>query len=557
MIDAQYSPFRGLGGRYINYKQMKKLFLLIFIFVLSNTIFAKTYYIAPDGNDASGNGTISAPYATFMKAQQVVMAGDTVFARGGTYYLKESDITHTVSLGPYKIVNYFNKSGSTVSKRIYYWAYPGEKPVFDFSAVKPAGHRVTAFFTTASFIHFKGLEVIGVQVTITTHTQSECFRNQGSNNIYEQLSMHDGMANGFYLQSGSNNLVLNCDAYRNWDNVSEDKKGGNVDGFGFHPGKGSAGNKISGCRAWFNSDDGYDCINASESVLFENCWAFYNGYSTSFASLANGTGFKIGGYGQAPVVSKLPNPIPAFTVRFCLAFRNKANGFYANHHVETGNYFYNNSAYRNAINYNMLSQKITKSTKTGNDTTLDCPGIRHILHNNLSYRYSSLKDTSNIGTSTNTYNSFSPNSGVTVNSTDFTGLVEAELVAPRNPDGSLPDISFMKLSATSDLIDKGKNLGFPFSGTAPDLGAFEYQPQTPLESVSENKLTFYPNPVRERLTFTDNTIKNIEIFNMEGKCMLNLNVTHSIDLSFLPRGIYMVRIKTENEKMIVSKFVKL
>ena len=23
MIDAQYSPFRGLGGRYINYKQMK------------------------------------------------------------------------------------------------------------------------------------------------------------------------------------------------------------------------------------------------------------------------------------------------------------------------------------------------------------------------------------------------------------------------------------------------------------------------------------------------------------------------------------------------------
>ena len=171
MIDAQYSPFRGLGGRYINYKQMKKLFLLIFIFVLSNTIFAKTYYIAPDGNDASGNGTISAPYATFMKAQQVVMAGDTVFARGGTYYLKESDITHTVSLGPYKIVNYFNKSGSTVSKRIYYWAYPGEKPVFDFSAVKPAGHRVTAFFTTASFIHFKGLEVIGVQVTITTHTQ--------------------------------------------------------------------------------------------------------------------------------------------------------------------------------------------------------------------------------------------------------------------------------------------------------------------------------------------------------------------------------------------------
>ena len=25
MIDAQYSPFRGIGGRYINYKQMKQM----------------------------------------------------------------------------------------------------------------------------------------------------------------------------------------------------------------------------------------------------------------------------------------------------------------------------------------------------------------------------------------------------------------------------------------------------------------------------------------------------------------------------------------------------
>ena len=536
---------------------MKNLILFLSFILLTNTLPAKTFYIAPDGNDATGDGSVSAPFATLMKAQQVVEGGDTVFARGGTYYLKESDITFTVSLGPYKIVNYFNKSGSSVSKRIHYWAYPGEKPVFDFSAVKPAGYRVTAFFTTGSYLHFKGLEVVGVQVTILTHTQSECFRNQGSYNIFEQLSMHDGMANGFYLQSGSNNLVINCDAYRNWDNVSEDKKGGNVDGFGFHPGKGSVGNKISGCRAWFNSDDGYDCINASESVLFENCWSFYNGYSTSFASLANGTGFKIGGYGQAPVVSKLPNPIPAFTVRFCLAYRNKANGFYANHHVETGHYFYNNSAYRNAVNYNMLSQKITKSTKTGNDSTLDCPGIRHILHNNLSYRYSSLKDTSNIGTSTNTYNTFSPNSGVIVNGADFLGFDETELVATRNPDGSLPDIGFMKLDSSSDLIDKGKDLGFPFSGTAPDLGAFEYRPQTPVEILTEINTQFYPNPVRDMLFFIDYNEKVVEIFNFEGKIMLIQHVTHALDVSFLPGGIYLVRIKSEKEKIIVSKLVKL
>ena len=47
--------------------------------------------------------------------------------------------------------------------------------------------------------------------------------------------MHDGMAIGFYLSKGKNNLVLNCDAYNNYDNFSEGIKGGNVDGFGGHP----------------------------------------------------------------------------------------------------------------------------------------------------------------------------------------------------------------------------------------------------------------------------------------------------------------------------------
>ena len=34
-------------------------------------------------------------------------------------------------------------------------------------------------------------------------------------------------------------------------------------------------------------------------------------------------------------------------------------------------------------------------------------------------------------------------------------------------------VSFLRLSATSALIDKGTNLGLPFSGAAPDLGCFE------------------------------------------------------------------------------------
>jgi hypothetical protein len=38
----------------------------------------------------------------------------------------------------------------------------------------------------------------------------------------------------------------------------------------------------------------------------------------------------------------------------------------------------------------------------------------------------------------------------------------------------LPAIDFMKLHAGSQMIDKGTNVGLPFVGAAPDLGAFEF-----------------------------------------------------------------------------------
>ncbi len=305
--------------------------------------------------------------------------------------------------------------------------------------------------------------VTGVQVTIKTHTQSECFsQNEGSNNIYEQLSMHDGQAIGFFLRSGSNNLIVNCDAYRNYDSTSEGGKGGNTDGFGNHPTKGSVNNIYRGCRAWFNSDDGYDCINASEATVFENCWAFYNGYTTAFKSVGDGNGFKAGGYAYRPA-AEVPNPIPRNTVKFCLSVKNKSSGFYANHHRE-GSDWYNNTAYGNGINYNMLN-RLT-------DNTADVPGYHHKMRNNLGYAARSAEYT-NIDSSKSDVGNNYFNLPVTVTANDFMSLDLALLEAPRQPDGSLPNTGFLRLKPSSGLIDKGEKIGFPFKGAAPDLGCFE------------------------------------------------------------------------------------
>jgi hypothetical protein len=417
---------------------------------------AADFYVAPTGDDANP-GTLDKPFATVQRAQAAVSPGDTVYIRGGTYVLMESQIARRQRIWAY--VNFLDKSG-TPGKRINYWAYPGERPVFDFSAVKPAGLRIDAFYTSASWIHFKGLEVTGVQVTLKGHTQSICFENDGSHNIYERLSLHDGQAIGIYSVRGSDNLFLNCDAWNNWDYTSEDGKGGNVDGFGCHPPQGCTNNVFRGCRAWCNSDDGYDCIGARETVTFENCWALYSGFSPKFERLGDGNGFKAGGYGSTPA-ARLPQPVPRHTIRFCLAVGNKASGFYSNHHPGGSDWF-NNTAFRNGCNFNMLCRLA--------DNRTDVDGYGHKMRNNLSYQ--SRADISKLdpAKSDAAHNSF--DLGVMITDQAFLSVDEKELVQPRQANGDLPTIRFLHPAPESVLIGKGVDVGFPFRGAAPDLGAF-------------------------------------------------------------------------------------
>lgn len=438
---------------------MKRFLFITILLTLTFTVTARTFFVAVDGNDRNP-GTKSQPFAGIMRAHESVLPGDTVFVRGGKYVMNESQIARIQRIWVY--VHDLHKSGEP-DKRIHYFAYPGEKPVFDFSNIKPANKRIMAFNVTGSWLHFRGLAVTGVQVTILTHTQSECFHNEGSHNIYEQLSMHDGQAIGFYLNKGSHNLVLNCDAWNNADYTSEGGRGGNVDGFGFHGGTGDLGNVIRGCRAWFNSDDGYDLIRSAETVVIENCWAFYNGYSAEFESLGDGNGFKAGGWGLKKD-KRVPDSIAGHIIRFCVAVGNKANGFYSNHHP-VGSIWINNTAYRNGTNFNMLNRNA--------DFTASVSGFGHKLINNLSLKARTY-DTQHIDPKQNELITNGFIEWVKVSERDFKSLDESLLMAPRQPDGSLPQNDFLRLRKNSKLINKGTEARFPYKGKAPDLGAFEF-----------------------------------------------------------------------------------
>jgi hypothetical protein len=401
------------------------LLFLIFTFGLARSA---EWFVAPHGDDAAA-GTLEAPFAGLMRAQQAAQPGDVVQIRGGTYAMTEKDIQPS-RRRLYARLHVFEKSG-TEGKSITYRAYQQEKPVFDCSAVKPDRRRVAAFSVQAAWLRFEGLAVTGVQVTMTGHTQSICFESIGSHNVFERLEMHDSQAIGIYHTVGSHNLFLNCDAWNNWDYTSEGGRGGNVDGFGCHPPQGSVGNVFRGCRAWFNSDDGYDTLGADEVVVVENCWAAWNGFTPDFKKRGDGNGFKSGGYASR-AAHELPKIIPRHVVQQCLSIGNKAAGFYANHHPGGQDWRHNAAAFNGGGEFSLLGRLM--------DNVTDIPGVKHTLECNVAYPAHRALVKADVAQCELEGNHF------TLQAADFISLDKALFTTPRRLDGSLPDIPLLKLA---------------------------------------------------------------------------------------------------------------
>ncbi len=84
-------------------------------------------------------------------------------------------------------------------------------------------------------------------------------------------------------------------------------------------------------------------------------------------------------------------------------------------------------------------------------------------------------------------------------------------------------------------------------------------PENVTEANSESEISIYPNPVKEQLTITGSSIKDIVIVNAIGQVLMeqsNYSNKAVIDVSALSTGIYFVKIKDKNGAAIVRKFLK-
>ena len=261
----------------------------------------------------------------------------------------------------------------------------------------------------------------------------------GEHNTFENCSFHDNRNTGLEInEGGAYTTVINSDAYRNYD---PKKFGGMADGFGPKETQGP-GNVFIGCRAWENSDDGFDAFDSPQTVIFERCSAFRNGVDVwAYGGFdGNGTGFKVGG-NAAQANNRLIG---------CTAFDNVVKGFDQNNNTG-GLTIHNCTGYSNGTNFGL-----------GNPVNA---GQQHDLKNNIS-----LGATDSIANATQTNNSWN---GFSVSEADFLSVDTSLGSAARAADGSLPENDFLRLAPGSGLIDQGVDVGLPFNGTAPDLGAFE------------------------------------------------------------------------------------
>jgi hypothetical protein len=472
---------------------------------------ASTFYVAPGGSDAAG-GSINQPFLTIGKAYVLAVAGDTIFLRGGNYV-----VNSTINI---------SKSGTSTS-RFFLLAYPGERPVLVCSAMAVSGGN-RGIQLSGSNWYIRGIDVKGAG-------DNGMFIS-GSFNTVEFCSFFENRDTGLQIGSaGANNRIINCDSYFN-----EDPGQGNADGFSPKLDVGT-GNYFYGCRCWQNSDDGWDgYLRPSNDVTttLENCWSFSNGYlKNGTVGSGNGNGFKMGGGDNGNAALLKHNMI----LKRCIAFDNKVKGFDQNNNVGSMT-LYNCTAYRNATNYS-----ISRAVDSGKTVVVvNCVSLGS---------YGSLG--SFVAQQTNSWlGSFS------VSSADFVSVDTTGVRGPRKPDGSLPDVRFLHPAAGSPLIDAGTNIGLPFNGVAPDLGAFEYETATFVHIDREvssprsyDLCQNYPNPFNPATNFefriANRELVSLKIFDVLGREVATLASgvlqagVHGVrwNASSVPSGVYFCRLR--------------
>jgi hypothetical protein len=452
----------------------------------------KTFYIAPDGNDQTGDGSLEKPWFNLQYAVNNAQPGTHIVCRGGVYRQKvQSDGKFTVRI----------KASGTAESPIVIRCYDGEKPVFDFQdglTSERVGER--GITITGNYWWLFGLHI--------THAADNGIKLEGSHNRIERCEFSYNLDTGLQLGFGHKfsdtfpgvsqndgtycayNDIIDCDSHHNCD--YDANYGSDADGFACKMHNG-VGNRFIRCRAWHNSDDAWDLYETDYDVVLAECWAWDSGKaedhlwvkdfiqkSGNMSFSGNGNGIKLGGNGTGG------SSRGVHYAYNCIAFNCNAGssvkGFDCNSHKD-GHVLIGCLAFNNSYDFMFESGGSDAKTKFYNNI---CLGKQEICVGSDDY---------NAIASPMSKNGWTNHLVTGIGHDDFVSLEEDEALKPRDIYGGLPR-RFGRLAADSKMVDAGSAdfdlpslssqfsplstliADFPFlqrivTGSARDIGPYE------------------------------------------------------------------------------------
>jgi len=156
--------------------------------------------------------------------------------------------------------------------------------------------------------------------------------------------------------------------------------------------------------------------------------------------------------------------------------------------------------------------------------------------------------------------------GPVASASDFLSTSSTGMDGARGADGSLPNLNFLKLDLSSDLIGAGVAIttpySIPYTGPHPDLGAYESSDNTRSANQADDMgeitgvedqilkgVMVYPNPVTDKLNIAagEGTLNaSFKLYDSRGVLLREglINGIEVVDMSSYSPGLYILHVKT-------------
>ena len=505
-------------------------FLTIFLLINFVTInsFATNYYTATTGND-SNTGTLSSPWKTLTFSVGKLIAGDTLFVRGGIY-------TEAVSVW----------ASGTSLKQITITAYNGELPIIDGQNTYPTDSWDALMNLGGSYINFSGFEVRN-----SSNNNSMGVQLYGSYCKVSKCNVHNNNQQGILIR-GDYGIVEDCQV---WQSCLSNVNGkASVWGSGLSaardPVNGITDNATIRRNVVYNNwGEGLSTYEAEGTIIEDNIvydnWAqiFYISDASNVICQRNifyqSSTYTVGRY--ATVGAALADEV-------------------ASKPRSTNNQIINNFFLKtpfSAFSWTIVSGSGLTNVLIANNTFVNSPlstgniNNGNNIINNIFTTSGSIPSSSGINWSNNLWQGARPANAVGTG--DVLGNPILNLSGSTLP-GQLTANYFQFLS-TSPAINKGISLNQvtidyfkTIRNNTPCIGGYEYvNSSTEVSKVNQSTFSIYPNPATKDITVELPSFQSgerFQVISITGRTVKDFIITSpsmQISVDDLPCGLYLVR----------------